>query len=118
MRGLGLPSGSVRLWVGGARLLGHRVASLSLMCAVLRPLKNPRCRVAVEGRAQKLDWSARCAPAKYYDDEVPLHGYHRTPPITRRQIFHAVVSHTEIVLSRFLSENESRVQRVTPRRPW
>src|SRR6185437_478362 len=42
-------------------------------------LKNPSCRVAVEGRAQELDWSALCAPAKY-ENEVPLHGIHTRPP--------------------------------------
>ena len=41
-------------------------------------LKNPSCRVAVEGRAQELDWSALCAPAKY-EDVVPLHGIHPRP---------------------------------------
>src|SRR5579862_2844340 len=41
-------------------------------------LKNPSCRVAVEGRAQELDWSALCAPAKY-ENVVPLHGYHPHP---------------------------------------
>src|SRR6266478_5431046 len=100
MGGLGLPRGSVRLWVGGTRLLGHRVASLSLTCAVLRPLKNPSCQVASEGRAQKLDWSARCAPPKYYDD-VPLHTYsvpHELPP---RQIFADVISHVETNPSMF-----------------
>src|SRR5246127_471710 len=41
-------------------------------------LKNPSCRVAVEGRAQELDWSALCAPAKY-ENVVPLHVYHPHP---------------------------------------
>jgi hypothetical protein len=45
-------------------------------------MKKPPVPVAFEGRAQLLDWSACCAPAKYYEDVVPLHTYtltYRTP---------------------------------------
>src|SRR6201999_1340281 len=49
--------------------LGHDVT----MCAGWA-LKNPSCRAAVEGRAQKVALLALCAPAKY-ENVDPLHGY-------------------------------------------
>jgi hypothetical protein len=80
--------GSVRLGGDWAALLGHRMVSLSRYARLFvfrgipvpprEALKNPSCRVAVEGRAQELDWSALCAPAKY-ENVVPLHGYHPHP---------------------------------------
>src|SRR5580692_6482923 len=60
----------------------HDVARLFICRGIPVPpkeaLKNPSCRVAVEGRAQELDWSALCAPAKY-ENVVPLHEYHLHP---------------------------------------
>jgi len=53
--------------------------------------------VAVEGRAQELDWSALCAPAKY-ENVVPLHGYTLTHKPTSRQIITPVVSLSEILV--------------------
>jgi len=50
--------------------------------------------VAVEGRAQELDWSALCAPAKY-ENVVTLHTYTLTHKPTSRQIITTVVSASE-----------------------
>ena len=61
-------------------------------------LKNPSCRVAVEGRAQELGWSALCAPAKY-ENVVPLHGYTLTHKQASRQIIPALVSPSETTCS-------------------
>jgi len=63
---------------------------------LLTALKNPSCRVAGEGRAQELDWSALCAPAKY-DDVVPLHEYTLAHQPAVRQIITAVVSNAETI---------------------
>jgi hypothetical protein len=65
-----------------------------MVCAAVVALKNPSCRMAAEGRAQELDWSALCAPAKY-EVVVPLHAYTFAHDPASRQIITVIVSHAE-----------------------
>src|SRR6201997_3337828 len=76
----GMSSGEGACALEGAGLLCSVIGWLPCqVCAqAVKALKNPSCRVAVEGRAQELDWSALCAPAKY-ENVVPLHEYQPHP---------------------------------------